>query len=98
MNDRTGPGGGEPGQQETTHRSGNDPDGEMFVVRIAESCCEPLTERRPVAYVSPPQPLAAARSLVVLTSGRNHAAAITPGVYTVAVAGGRRTITLEAAG
>jgi hypothetical protein len=98
MDQADGRAGGELAQQEKTDGTGGERGDRLFVVRISESCCEPLAQRGPVEYVSPPQPLEAARSLVALLAGRNHVDAIDVGEYAVPVAGGRRTITLEAAG
>jgi hypothetical protein len=82
--------------QKKTEGAGTEGHEGLFVVRVSESCCEPLADRGTVDYVSPPQPLDAARSLVALVAGRNHLEEIAPGDYSVAVAGGRRTISLEA--
>jgi hypothetical protein len=72
-------------------------DAQLFVVRIAESCCEPLAGRETAGYESPPQPFEAARALVALLAGRSRVEEIGVGEYAVPIAGGRRTVTLEAA-
>jgi len=86
-----------PAQQETTGAASSKPGGGLFVVSVSQSCSETLTGHGAVQYVSPPQPLEAARSLVALMCDRNHLDEIAVGEYAVAVAGGRRTIKLEAA-
>jgi hypothetical protein len=88
MQDTDGQAGANAAQQDTAG---------LFVVRVSESCCEPLADRAAVQYVSPPQPLQAARSLVALMFGRGDGDGIALGEHAVAVAGGRRTITLERA-
>ena len=72
-------------------------DPQLFVVRISESCCESLAGHESADYESPPQPFDAARALVGLLAGRSRLEEIVVGEYAVAVAGGRRTITLETA-
>jgi len=92
MQDTDGQAGANAAQTDTTAAGGG-----LFVVRVWESCCEPLADRAAVRYVSPPQPLREARSLVALMSGRGDGDGIAVGEHAVAVAGGRRTITLEPA-
>ena len=72
-------------------------DPQLFVVRSSESCCESLAGHAAADYESPPQPFEAARALVALLAGRTCLEEIVVGEYAVAVAGGRRTITLETA-
>jgi len=97
MTTTNGPAGRGLAQQDTNGTSAAASE-RLFVVRVSQSCCEPLAGRGPGEYRSPPQPLPAARALVALLAGRNHVEQIAAGELTVAVAGGRRTITLEAAG
>lgn len=96
MQDTDGQAGANAAQQDATTATPGARRG-LFVVRVSESCCEPLADRAAVKYVSPPQPLKEARSLVALITGRGDGDGIALGEHAVAVAGGRRTITLEPA-
>jgi hypothetical protein len=78
-------------------RSPRDGAERLFVVRVSDNCYEPLAGRDGGSYQSPPQPLADARALVALLIGRNHHEQIEEGEIAVPIAGGRRTISLEAA-
>jgi hypothetical protein len=80
-----------------TNESSVQRDAQLFVVRISESCCEPLAGRDRADYVSPPQPFEAAQALVAFLAGRVRIDEVAVGEYAVAVAGGRRTVTLEPA-
>jgi hypothetical protein len=68
----------------------------LYLVHVRDTCCESLAGRERCDYDSPPQPLADARALVGLLIGRSNVEEIRPGAYAVPVAGGRRTIVLEA--
>jgi len=70
--------------------------GRLFVVRVSDSCCAQLVGRDGGSYESPPQPLADAQTLIGMLIERNHHERIGEGELTVPIAGGRRTITLEA--
>jgi hypothetical protein len=72
-------------------------DPQLFVVRSSDSCCESLAGHAAADYESPPQPFESARALVALLAGRTCLEEIVVGEYALAVAGGRRTVTLEAA-
>ena len=72
-------------------------DPQLFVVRTSESCCDSLAGHAAADYESPPQPFEAARALVGLLAGRSCLEEIVVGEYAVAVAGGRRTVTLQVA-
>jgi hypothetical protein len=72
-------------------------DPQLFVVRSSESCCESLAGHAAGDCESPPQPFEAARALVALLAGRTCLEEIVEGEYAVAVAGGRRTVTLGVA-
>ena len=80
-----------------TGDNGHDGRERLFVVRVSDSCCEQLAGRAGGSYESPPQPLADAQALVAVLLERNHHEQIREGEVTVAIAGGSRTITLEAA-
>jgi len=88
---------GIPAHRQTDSEDRGQAAGRLFVVRVSDSCCEQLAGRGGDSYQSPPQPLADAQTLIALLLGRNHYREIGEGELAVPIAGGRRTITLEAA-
>jgi hypothetical protein len=68
-----------------------------YVVRVMDRVDERIAGHDSCAYASPPQPRADAVALARLLLGGtvSHADGSEPWTRTVAVAGGRRTVTLE---
>ena len=83
--------------RQTTGSNGDRGTQPMFVVRVSDSCCAQLVGRDGSSYRSPPQPLADAQALIALLIERNDPQGLGEGELTVPIAGGRRTISLEAA-
>jgi hypothetical protein len=70
----------------------------LYVVCVRDAINGELADHNGCAYRSPPQAHDDALALIaLLLGGRLRAAPAAPATWTVAVAGGRRTITLTAA-
>ena len=67
--------------------------GELVVVTVTESVLPALTGREGCSYISPPQPLEQAMTLVRLLLGRDPAGDECR--WTMPIAGGRRLVTVS---